>query len=266
MAGKSPHITWIASYPKSGNTWLRFVVFHLAHGRLPESSKELDRFANSKLPTDDDRSVRYCKTHAAASALASYSDRSCKAIYLYRHPLDVMQSALNYAYLTGELELASDPSAWITSFIAYGGNPLWFDPPFYASSWAENVSSWNDQSAFPVLALKYESLLRTPKTAISGIARFLGLSTDDADIDSCAQATSLRNLQVFEQEELRKAHLEGVPQGRFSTEARMKTAKSGVRFFNKGTVGSYRDSLSDAVIDVAWPVFRDAAEKLGYER
>ena len=107
---------WLVSYPKSGNTWFRFVIFYLFHGRLPSSSSELDIGFNSKLPV---RTADWAKkSHAQFDPLKPHLQPTDRIIYVYRHPLDVLQSALNYALLNDEIsDGADDRQKWINRYI-----------------------------------------------------------------------------------------------------------------------------------------------------
>jgi aryl sulfotransferase len=276
-------ITWLASYPKSGNTWLRFIVFHLVHDRMPVSSAELDGFLGSRVPAafaeaplccrarrPDVVPVRgnkaiFCKTHATAAALAPLEPRTARAIYVHRHPLGVLQSSLNYARLTGELELDMTPDAWIDSFIENAGNPLWKTLEFAAGSWADNIRSWRDVSEFPVLFVSYEATLADPAGIIAQVANFLGAGVSGKSQQACAAATSFQALKDFEEREVEKARESGAPQGRFTVKNRKQAVESGVRFFNRGSADSFRNVLSADQIARAWKTFGAVAETLGYK-
>lgn len=257
-------ITWLASYPKSGNTWFRFVLFHLHHSRMPENSRELDGFISSKIPSGESGQMRFCKTHASFYRLTEWHERTNKAIYVYRNPLDVMQSALNYAHLTGELRRDESEALWIENYIAAGGNPLWQNPPYDSENWNRNVLSWLSASDFPVLLISYEQALQDPIITVARIADFLAFNTSYENQTRCAIETSFTKLKEFEENELQRALSDGVPKGRFSTEARLKSSRSGVRFFNKGKSGNYQDVFTSSQSERAWAKFASVATKLNY--
>lgn len=253
--------TWLVSYPKSGNTWLRFVAFHLTHGRLPRDSVELDRFINSALPPRDGETFK--KSHAASGALAPSLGAHDRVIYIVRHPLDVFQSALNYAWLNGEVA-ESDLSDWMARYAARGGHPPWERAPYSAGTWADNVRSWRDHSAHPVLWISYEESLHDLEAVARRVAGFIGALSDDDSIAACVNDTSFAALRSFEQRELDAAAGAGAPQGRFSSPERLKAAGDGVRFFNRGSIGSWRDVIPRPVAEAAWAVLEPVAFDLGY--
>ncbi len=278
----SRHITWIASYPKSGNTWLRFIVFWLAHRRLPDSSPELDNFASSRLPAYIKDAPEFCravkakpydadidapifvKTHACADAVRPLLGRTHKAIYICRHPLDVMQSALNYARLNGEIEPGGDPAEWIDAYLAHGGDPRWAGPEFAAGDWAGNIASWHSMRETAVLLLRYEDLIGGAEAVIVQLGAFLDIPLTRVEAVDCAQATSFEALRQFEQKELAEAKLSGRKQGRYSTVPRLRASTAGVHFFNRGTIGSFRQAFTDDQIERAWRRFSPSAVPLGY--
>ena len=261
---------WLISYPKSGNTWLRFIVFHLVNGRLPESSKELDGQINSHVKNSRQIGAALKKSHGTSAHVESYQHPENRTIYMYRHPLDVMQSALNYARLTGEF---ADPApdraaidAWIARYIAHAGHPLWREAPYCAGSWVENVESWSALAPEKGTILSYETALADPEAAVTRIAGSLSIALDPDALAACVAATSFDGLRAFEQNEIAQADRVGAPQGRFSHAMRQPALKEGLRFFNVGRAGTYRTVFTEAQIEAAWHVFAPVAERLGYER
>ncbi|MFN7166891.1 MAG: sulfotransferase domain-containing protein [Pannonibacter sp.] len=258
-----PPVNWLASYPKSGNTWFRFSLFYLLHERMPESSRELDAKFNSKLPVRTGEQLK--KSHAKAAALATEMIDGDKIIYIVRHPLDVLQSSLNYAMLNGEVgREPDDRSAWIANYVRSAGHPPWIGAPFNSGSWNENVSGWIAQPHDRLLVIKYEDALRDTREAVATTARFLNIDTPEAVISACAEATSFDRLRSFEEKELEAARALNAPQGRFSIAPRLGAAETGIRFFNQGKAGAYRDVLSPEENHEAWSVFESAAAPLGY--
>ena len=261
MSGDRQPLTWLVSYPKSGNTWFRFIIFHLVHGRLPENSRELDEFLNSRprlRPTD-----RFKKSHANVSTLSAKLEPQDKVIYIHRHPLDVLQSAANYAVLTGEISIDDRPQ-WIDAYIENGGHPLWFLPPFEAGPWSENISGWVSSEAAPTLIISYEAALSDPLQEIRRLAKFLSFDLDEATLLACAERTTFEALRAFEESELNAARKDNEPKGRFSDRRRLEAADDGVRFFNKGSADAWRDTLDKQQAQKAWTRFKDVAELLGY--
>lgn len=242
---------------------MRFVLFYLIHNRLPENSPELDRSFNSKLPSKPDDWAK--KSHARFEALRPHLSGSDKIIYIHRHPLDVLQSAYNYARLNGAIGEGEDNRrAWIDSFIENGGEPAWSSHPFMSGKWAENINSWMSHSEYGVCKLSYEESKKSPEKTVATLAKFLDLDPSDKDIEQCVVATSFESLRSFENREIEAASKSGMPLGRFSQPDRLDNLKRGIRFFNQGRSGSFRSFLDDCQISRAWEKFGPVAEKIGY--
>lgn len=256
---------WLLSYPKSGNTWLRFITFYLKMGRMPTDSQEIDRMTGSwRAPGADVRPI--VKSHAQPDALRDLIGEKDTAIYLHRHPLDVMQSALNYAFLNGEID-RSDPRArdrWIGDYVENRGNPIWFQPRFAAGCWTNHVKNWLAPQRIPMLTLSYDAAIQDPLGAVRAISDFLRLETGEQALRDCVAATSFASLKSFEEKEIERATILGRGQGRYTAGIRTAGLAAGHRFFSKGRKGSYRDALREDEIDAAWAVFRETAEPLGY--
>src|SRR5262245_186581 len=93
-------IHWLASFPKSGNTWVRFLLYHYFYGDIADS-----RAIGSRIPDihagDFDRAstltrTQLVKTHWGLSPQMPHVDRTAGAIYIVRRPQDVLWSMLNY--------------------------------------------------------------------------------------------------------------------------------------------------------------------------
>ena len=125
--------TFVVSYPRSGNTWTRFLVANLVY-----TDKEVS-FANiERLIPDTLQSNRALKRTPRPRIIKSheYLDlRYPKTIYIVRDPRDVALSSYNFRRKYREIEDALPLEQFVEDFIA--GRPAsgW-------GTWAENVASW----------------------------------------------------------------------------------------------------------------------------
>lgn len=275
----SNNIIWLASYPKSGNTWCRALISNLRH----ETAANINQ-----LHTDGIASARDCfeSSTLTNSAHLSYdeidiirpalynhqSDLSTKplfvkvhdaytfnleqnpifpayaskvVVYIVRNPLDV---AVSYAAHTNvpidkSIELLNDSS----HCIAANRNGVSNQFRQKLLNWSEHASSWLSQSEIPVLLIRYEDLHTSPMQTITELAKFCGLAHDKNSISKSIQQADFKKLQEQEQQE------------GFS-EKPQKMAS----FFRKGVVGSWQEELTPAQIQLVIERHRPTMERLGY--
>ena len=227
-----PDECFLASYPRSGNTWLRFIVASLLAPNEEISFRNIDRFVPTPECTifDIERmaSPRLIKTHWP------YFDLFPRFIYVIRDPRDVFISYYHYARINGWF--AGDLESFSSFRSVYGG-------------WKEHVSRGLEHAAkHPdnVLLLKYEEILSRPLAEIQRLDRFLGLNSSDKEIEAALEKTSLASLQTKEKKY-------GPERG------------GAAGFFREGTSGQWRNKLSAEQIQRMTLEYRPLLEKLGYE-
>src|SRR5262245_30238324 len=155
-------IVWLASYPRSGNTWLRFLITNLFYGPVADSTAVMRRIPDIEWGVRAQHlrgeHATIIKTHWKWHPRLPLREDARAAFYLVRNPLDVMVSALNHARLNArgfradmtEVELQDACRSWIDEYIAVGGAPSWTKLGF--GTWEENVRSWTSrQLPFPCL-------------------------------------------------------------------------------------------------------------------
>jgi len=203
-------INWIASYPKSGNTWVRFLLLNLIYG--PQSSTEkldalipdIHKLAGQiQIPANSNVLI---KTHFQLSATMPLFNHTAGFIYIIRNPMDTMMSNLNYAFTMHGI--VNDPAVrdkikkqYIEQFISNRGDPNWIR--LGRGSWVENVTSWiTNDPGFPNLVLKYEDMLADPVSQLGKIGNFLKLRSSQAELQSAVNNSSFRRMKEIEEKEL----------------------------------------------------------------
>src|ERR1700730_13655397 len=94
---------WIASYPKSGNTWVRFMACNLLYGPQ-DSAAALNTLApdiHEMEATVGPAPASLLKTHFGFSPLLPHVDQTAAAIYVVRDPADVLASNFFYSQRSG---------------------------------------------------------------------------------------------------------------------------------------------------------------------
>lgn len=271
-------ILWLASYPRSGNTWLRAFLHNLFRNtaepydinRLRDLTlidgearwyRMLDPRPATELTKEEVAALRP-KAHAAMTAAhpdtvfvkthnASVDDRGTPmitlehtvgAIYVVRNPLDV---AVSYSHHFG----ASLEDA-VAAMNRPGNQSIANQANFVYElhgSWSEHVESW---TAIPNRALhvvRYEDMAREPLRTFSGIVAFLGLPAPPARIAGAIERSSFA---VLKQQEMRHGFRE--------------RSKKSEQFFRAGEVGQGQRLLPSALIEELRAAHRDVMTRFGY--
>lgn len=233
----------LASYPRSGTTWMRFL---LAEAMSEESSefKAIRRF------------VPYVGQHRNAIPLLPgggrlmYShdllskDATRRAIYVVRDVRDVALSEYRWQQRIGVFEGPLDP--FIRDFISGRGNPF--------GSWGEHVDAWvSDEriAADRLKLVKFEDLKRDAAGTLGSVLEFLDVSLPEARI---RQVVERNSVDMMRQKEDR------APQGSF----KKRVISRNVRFVNAGSVGGWQKNLNHAQEHLLEQSFAPQLERLGY--
>lgn len=239
----APDDAFIVSYPKSGNTWVRFMVAALAapdrqidfvnvHEIVPDIYRASPRVL-ARLPRP-----RILKSHEY------FDPRYPKVVYLVRDPRDVCISYFHFRlrrFGPGEGPL----DRHVARFLAGELDPF--------GRWRENVGSWlgarRDDPGF--LLVRYEDLVSEPARELRRIAAFLGLSEQADAIDLAVRRSSFDEMRRIE---------------RFQAEVTGHLEKERVRqpFVRSGRVGGWQDELPDQLARMIERACREPMELLGY--
>ena len=205
-------IFWIASYPKSGNTWLRALIssYYYSHDGIytEENIKKIGQFPEKRhftsfkydqnIVTDtsrfwieaqekinEDRKLRFFKTHNAFGALNNnhFTDNknSVAVIYVIRDPRNVITSLKNH------YELDNDQAVkWMTNENNYIYDVSKFDKDGYSdfqfvSSWNTNYKSWKVQKKVPIKIIRYEDLSNQTFVVFKDVVNFINKMTKNGE-------------------------------------------------------------------------------------
>ncbi len=264
-------ITWIASYPKSGNTWVRFLMYSAMYGP-PKESLDISRKIpdiHRPIPFDapDDNKL-ICKTHYAFSPKHPKADQSTRAILIYRDPRDVFFSALNYRRLSGLTQQQMSDELYAKRYIATKGDPDFLSLGF--GTWESHIQSWKNNDQFPVLSIKYEDLKSDPAVALRSIGEFIDHTFDDDSIAAAVKASSFDSMRAMEiREKHQAAKSSSKPSAKKTQPQSLFVGTEGARqsktfFMNTGKSGQSLASISPAVERAFNEAFAPAMESLGY--
>lgn len=240
-----PDDVFIVSYPKSGNTWTRFLIANLIYpqeranfgniNRLIPDPEALSKRALSRQPTP-----RYIKSHQY------FDPRYRRVLYIVRDPRDVVLSQYHFHRKRKLLQDGDPIEHFVTRFIK-GQTSIY-------ASWGENVASWlstrGDSAGF--LLVRYEDLLADAVLELTKVAVFLGVEADRNRIERAVNFSSSGEMREMERSQSRLW-------------SSTKDTRQDVPFVREARAGGWKGNLPEfsvAEIEAAWG---NLMGKLGYE-
>ena len=277
----SGEIVWLASYPKSGNTWVRLLLGNLlglqdsddADSFSPVAGissarwifdrylsvdtyeltdEEIDRFrpAVYRKMAEQVDDLMFVKAHDSFQQLPDGqpifpADCSRAAIYIVRDPLDV---AVSYTHHRGETDFEKTVELMNEPTMAIGGKSN-EQLRQLMKDWSGHYRSWTDQPGIPVLVVKYEDLSADTPGQLRRIADFVGLdeSSFAMSYEEAAEASRFDRLQKIEAEK----------------GFRERPVKAD-RFFRSGRSGEGREQLSERLQQKLTAHHAEVMRELGY--
>src|SRR5215472_3172393 len=160
-----PDDVFLTSYPRSGNTWSRFLVGNLVYQKEAVTFLNVERLVPD-MYKHSDRTLRNLPRPRILKSHECFDPRYRRVIYIVRDPRDVAVS--NYHW---EMKQRSMGEAYpIEKFI-----PRWVEPIYWArlGSWGEHVTSWlsTRQGKDNFLLLRYEDLLENPPRELAKVCK-----------------------------------------------------------------------------------------------
>ncbi len=239
-----PDDTFLVSYPKSGNTWMRFLIANLLQQNPPIGLLDADCLipsvdGKSKKFFDDMKSPRVIKSHF--SFIPAYK----RVIYAVRDPRDVVMSQYHYQIKRGVLAGDASLDGFVQRFLKGEVCPY--------GSWGDNVGSWTatrrDDPSF--LLLRYEDMLADVTSGATKISNFLGFGQDANRIAVAVERSSLENMRKVEKAEGKKWD---------ST----KGTRQDMSFFRSAKSGEGRATLSRESIERIEKAWGPLMQSVGY--
>jgi hypothetical protein len=242
-----PDDTFIVSYPRSGNTWTRFLIANLSHPDEPATFANIERL----VPDSEAQSSRYLKSIPRPRLIKShqyFDHRFKKVIYIVRDPRDVALSYYDFQRKYRHIEDGYPLSQYVNDFA--GGHLSSAD----WGTWGENVGSWlatrQDKAGF--LLLRYEDMVVDTERELTKIAVFLGIEPNRSLLAQTVNLSSAERMRGLEK-------IQG------SDWVTTKNKRSDIPFIRTASSGGWRNLLPPdaiAVIESAWGPLMTT---LGYE-
>jgi len=246
-----PDDTFIVSYPKSGNTWMRFLIGNLIYPEGVDFSN-----INKKIPDPGDVSKRHLKRLPRPRYIKShspYDPRYRKVILIVRDPRDVVLSEYHFDIKRNVIPESFSMERYVRE---------WMDGRGYheSGSWGANVGSWmaarrnvraflNGQS---MLLLRYEDMIDDPNRELARVATFLNIRSDEKRIRNAVERSSADQMRELER---KQGHL-------WSSTRETQQDKPFVRSAKAGGWKTELTEASVAEIESAWGMLM---HDVGYE-
>jgi hypothetical protein len=275
------NIIWLASYPKSGNTWFRvFLTNLLSDSNIPANINDLtetsisssrkifdeytglsssdltfneidrmrpDVYRMQAMETNDFLFKKvHDKFYLVDKDQALFpSEISKGVVYFVRNPLDVLVSFAYHSSKPAEKMI----SALNDSAYAFcdKNDKLQNQLRQVLGSWTDHVISWTEQSAIPVLVMRYEDMINDNFEKFKEAINFIGIEKTDLQIKAAIEKSDFSVLSDQEKNE--------------GFKEKMIKSKS---FFRKGKIGDWRNHLDEKMMNEIIKNHKDIMIKFGY--
>jgi hypothetical protein len=235
-------ITSLSAFPKSGVTYLSFLLFHSLFSddcdiHDLERKYILDIHAYPKAWFGDERGPRLIKSHFPYHQAIPAIRLTNRAIYLIRDPIDVMMSNWDFERLIrGGVRETQSPAfrAYARRWVESGGEGF----PV-SGTWLQHVRSWLGQSVVPVHVVTYANLVDDPERELTSIFGFLDLKVPAERQRIAIERSSMKSMAALESKEVEN-RIDGI----FYRDSLSTGYGQGHRFINKGYRKSYDSFLT----------------------
>ncbi len=249
-AGRSltvfPDDLFLVSYPRSGNTWTRFLIGNLIYDSEPIT------FANveSRIPEIylfPDWKLRSLSRPRVLKSHEYFDPRYQRTIYIVRDPRDVAVSAYHYSIKRRTIPEDQPISAFIPGFVKGDFFVDW-------ATWGEHVASWHSTRSHKsdFLLLRYEDMLEDPVRELTKVCSLLNIEPDPARLKRAVELSSARRMRELEQAQSKKWKL-------------TKNTRHDKPFIRQAKTGTWRDELPPESVQLIEAAWGDLMARLGYE-
>ena len=248
--GRNVHVfpddVFLVSYPKSGNTWTRFLIANVVY---PEKNPDFSNI-DDLLPDPEGMAVRDLEHAPRPRLLKShqyFDPRYPKVIYIVRDPRDVALST--YYFRIKRRAIADDfpLPKFVSRFVRGELNHSY-------GTWFENVASWfyTRRGDPRFLLVQYEALQSHVMEEMERIAGFLGLAAAPERLAFAIEQSSADRMRGLEQEQ---AHLWASTRETRKDKPFVRSAKS----------GGWKAELSEASVAEIESAWGGLMRDIGYE-
>ena len=278
-------IIWIASYPKSGNTWIRsfLTAYYFCEDGIFDINKlnHIQDYPNKQFFKNEvkegeihkhwdksqkaivnEKKIKFLKTHNSLITAFGNDFTSPKyslgVIYIIRDPRNVITSVKNhndFETYDKALEFMQNENTVISDY-KYLNNHAKTN---IINSWRINYQSWLSNNRYRRMMIKYEDLIKNPKQTLRDLIVFVNTicrfnnGIDVKKLENAIQSTTFEKLQNLEDT------------GKFSESVYSDKNEKKIKFFYLGPKNNWKDRLNKDLIKKMNTYYKKDLERLGYE-
>lgn len=250
---------WLASYPKSGNTWTRLFFTALLKEKVNINEIQTDGIISARNIIDSQLGIdssdvtekdflkyrskiyhSWCQNQVQKEYLLMKVHDACVrdgyvlfpseitrgTVYILRNPFDMVASTANHHNVP--IEKAVQMICSHSHTLAKVGRKLNIQVSQYLGTWSYHLQSWENVHRNNILVIKYEDMIANPQETFSKLVNYVGLNYSQDQISKAIEEVSFSKIQQQENEKPFR-------------EAPKKTKQ----FFRSGKVGGWRNEITN---------------------
>lgn len=241
-----PDDIFIVSYPRSGNTWARFLLGNLLYPELPIAFTNIESVV-PEIYFLPDKKLSQMPRPRMLKSHEYFDPRYKRVIYFVRDPRDVAVSMYHYSLKRRNISDSTSMDDFIPRFV---------NGEFFVDfgTWQEHVQSWlatcRGKSGF--LWIKYEEMLAQPGRELSRIASVMGIKTTAEQISRAVDMSSAHQMRSLEREQSKNWRL-------------TSSTRQDIPFVREAKSGGWKTKLSPTALATIERAWGGTMKELGYE-
>jgi Sulfotransferase domain len=246
-----PDDVYLTSYPRSGNTWTRFLLGSLLNLDEPSTFANIESRV-AEVYFNPDHVLRNLPRPRLLKSHEAFHPNYPRVIYIVRDPRDVAVSFYHHNIKAGTIPDDYPMDDFIKGFIVAEYDPVW-------GSWKDNVMSWlamrQDSSSF--LMLRYEDMKEDTPRELLKVAQFLqraGFPNIETSPEKLARAVELstpERMRALEKEQSKQYH-------------QLRRTRQDKPFIRGAKAGGWQTDLSERSVAMLEDAWGSIMQTLGY--